>query len=230
MSNYSHWPSVDVLHHLGELGLEEARNIWPTKKLDILVMLGSSPPHLKDQKSAPDVDSIDQSSRPTLLAKATPVLFQLNSAIGSNFGLEDLSKIAEISRDIDRWLAESNGTIVEVANRLVAGLFFYTSSPLVSVRLGTISCRLPFDLKARMTLVAHLITVVSHRKLFIATYSGTSINVHIDPTSALGSLRLGQDLFIEVKGWNAGGRRKLHISMADVFGESDMRYPISGSS
>jgi hypothetical protein len=236
------WSSIGVLHHLGKLGLEEATNIWPTKKLDILLMLGSGLPHLENQKVlALDVESPGQWSH--LMSKwvealmsgwvveVTPVIFQLNPIISSDFGLDDVCRIAEISRDTDRWLRKRNDTIVEVANHFVAGLFCYTSSPLVAMQLGTISCRLPWDLEARVKLVAHLITVAHHRELFIATCTGASTN--IDPIVELKSLCHGQDLIIKVMGvWLGplGGQGKLDISMADIFRKSDKRYPISGSS
>jgi hypothetical protein len=229
------WSAIDVLHGLIKLGLEEAANIWPTKRLDILVELGSGLPHLDHELMlALDVESPGQWS-PSMskwvggllngqLAKASPVIFQLNLILSRHFGLNGVDSIAEISHDTDRWLGERNDTIVEVANHLVAGLFFFTPAQDPALHLGTISCRLPWDLEARMKLVAHLITVARRCKLFTTIGSW----ILIDTLPALEGLRHGQDLVIKVT--NAYFDGKLDISMADIFRESDKRYPISGCS
>jgi len=78
-------------------------------------------------------------------------------------------------------------------------------------------------------MVAHLIKVARSRRLFVA--SCMDARVKIDPTPALTRLRHGENLVIrvEVEGVPQSEQVKLDIVMADVFRDSDLQYPISGS-
>jgi hypothetical protein len=216
------------VNKLAMLGLQEATGLWPTKNLDIFVVLNSGFPKSERASWKRDFEDILNT-----LPQTTPTVFRLEPDLRVNSRLDDCERLTQISEDTIMWLAQRREYMVALSNHLIAGLFFYTvsSMPNASNQFGEISCRLPWDLEARETMVTHLINVAHRRSLFSVTKKGARIE--IDALPALKQLCRGQNLIIEVDledvCADGPGEIKLSILMADLFGDSDNRYPISGT-
>jgi hypothetical protein len=166
---------------------------------------------------------------------STPTIFQLKPLKSKDRDQTDYlgTNIANIDHLTERWLERRRDTIMVISNHLIAGLFFYDDLllPHAPKRQGKICCRLPWDLDSRGKMVAHLTEVARRNMLFVATCAG--VRTEIDALPALKNLCQGQELIIHVDMKNlpaAGEPSRVKITMADIFGRSDKRYPIRGCS
>jgi hypothetical protein len=167
-----------------------------------------------------------------LCFKVTPTIFDLKPLKSDDcdyFGYD----VARIGYLTERWLERQHDTIMVLSNHLIAGLFFYNDLFLTHTlnRQGKICCRLPWDLGSRESMVARLTEVARSDILFVATCAG--VQTEIDALPALENLCQGQELIIHVDMKNLPATEehsRVKITMADIFGKSDKRYPISGCS
>ena len=237
---------IDVLNCLGKIGLREATTIWPTKKLDILVLLSSGIPDKESAFLAMNTKTKEPQQSGIMRAKdwevleppfpkSATALFRFDPVISQHFQIDDDAGIARISSDTIDWLERRHDYIVAAANQLIAALFYYNSlsQPQATHQFGEISCRLPWDLKERACMVEHLTSVaVRHNgRLFAVTSAGCRAMIDLIP--ALKRLRRGENFVIRVDIEKVSStttkQMKVDISMIDIFGGSNNWYPISGS-
>jgi hypothetical protein len=214
----SHFPISFKSSGKGDLGIiaqQEADEVWPNRKLDIHLKLGTS-----------------LEWRPGTSSEWRPGTIGLAPGYLKEFAHNDVQRISQISNETTSWLKYHKDVMVRIANHLIAGLFFFTRRPssLSGILAGEISCRLPLHLEERTKLVAHLSQVSEFHCLFVIRCHGkvTKIGAH----KVLAQLRHGQNLAIQVNEdiyQIKGSEVEIDVKMTDIFDYSGVEYSISGS-
>jgi hypothetical protein len=225
----------------------EAAAIWPKKRCDILVSLGTgvsvsggkSLPNIiqvlkKMVELATDSEDIWSKFKDHLDREAQLRVFRLNPQYsGIGFALDDFEKLDEIEKQTTAWLATQKSEIDLICNRLIAALFFFvqTSRPDSNKLTGDILCRLPVDLGARQRLfegmgkepkaALFVVELIDHNRPPVEIRAGW-----------LEHTRSGEELRVpfELRELPVEGQITLQISMRNFRKKSDSRlFPISGS-
>ena len=222
----------------------EAKSIWPQKRCDILLSLGTGatpnrpPPKLRTiigvaTAIAGDIADADKAWDEF---KDGPLQrFRLNPGYhGTGFELDDVRQLNEIRTRTEEWVAKVD-EITNICDRLIAALFFFCQSGKMNggVQVGEILCRLPADLQARQKLVGDMLEKEAGLPLFAVKYNGTTI-AHVsvgeafkDPSSTA-ELRLP----VELRNFPATGEIIIDVEMRSLgmhpSGQAPW-LPISGS-
>lgn len=230
----------------------EAKSIWPDKRCDILLSLGTG--IARHPGSAPRklmiIDVIKAFVHHILDAdrgwhefsdslgekEEKEKIFRLNPEYdGAGFRLDDIRKLDEIERQAKQWIATQNKELTDICDRLIAALFFFHPLGPVKdgVQAGEILCRLPSELKARQNLVSRILQIQEERSDFFVVEYGGNLNkrVHIDVAEALNNLRCPDELRLKVSlpGLPAVGSIKIHVKMRSLGPDLSAWLPISGS-
>jgi hypothetical protein len=169
----------------------EAKCIWPEKRCDAVVSLGTGKPEIDDPQTTHTVLRLLEKAATQLTgSEATwskfsatftgPMerhgIFRLQPTYkGRGFEFDDFKKLSELESEVEAWLMTCDEQIRLICDRLVAALFFFT--PLSSItngdQSGEIRSRLPVDLDARNTLID---AMLQHRgmDLFRVEFIGTA--------------------------------------------------------
>src|SRR6266498_4695675 len=176
-----------VVNCPAELTLDEARCVWPNRRMDALVSIGtgaSTASHANKRSQEDQLLKIAQtavhlvSSSQSLWAEFTKHhnsqmgrVFRLQPEYETHFPLDAVNKVDIISHEVEAWLTlhRVRDQIDCISNQLITTLFFFKPSVL-DRQLGTqsrsIKCRLPPGLSERQVMVNALIKVALARQLF----------------------------------------------------------------
>ena len=230
------------LNCCADCAYSEAKSIWPDKRRDILLSLGTGkatrpkPPsrhsfirlangvagHIVNAEGAWEkfITTNEQKDR----------MFRLNPRYGGvGFEVDDFQKLDEIENQAEEWMNDvsQNGQLTDICDRLIAALFFFRMIPADDgVRGGEILCRLPASLLERQNLVHGMREADSK---FVVEYNGRSGPIYedVDVKEAFASLNVTAELRFPVKLHNlvvtdeiavhvkmriSGTRKYLHIS------------------
>ena len=194
----------------------EAKSIWPNKRRDILLSLGTGkatrpkPPsyhsyvHLANGVAGRIVDAEGAWEKFITTNEQKDRMFRLNPIYdGVGFEVDDFQKLDEIETQAEEWMNDvsQNGQLSDICDRLIAALFFFRMILADDgVRGGEILCRLPASLLERQNLV-HGMLREADSKLFVVEYNGRSGTIYedIDVKEALSSLDVTAELRFPVK-------------------------------
>jgi hypothetical protein len=194
--------------------VSEAKCIWPDKRCDILLSLGTGTPETPDSPSSHNFAKM-VSAIAHRITDATGAwvqfrdnaprrhsLFRLNPEYrGRGFAFDAFQKLDEIERQAGSWIgtAGASSQIGFICDQLIASLFFFRSveSTERSTFAGEILCRLPVDLPARQNLIDGMLKE-SDLNLFMVQYSGRGEQL-IHVAESLRNVRPGHELRIIVK-------------------------------
>jgi len=239
-----------VVNCPAELALDEAHCVWPNRRMDALVSVGtgaskashanhSQDDHLlKIAKTAVHVVSSSQ----RLWAEFTKHhdsqiarIFRLQPEFETHFPLDAVNKVDIISHEVEAWLTLQRDRIDCISNQLIATLFFFKPSALdrqSGTQSGSIECRLPPDLIERRAMVTYLITMARAPQLFTVDISGRdgSGAPVIGVLPCLEDLLPGAELSIPVtiEHLPLVTRPTIDIKLCHIFGNEVSRYSISG--
>lgn len=225
----------------------EAAAIWPEKRRDILVSLGTGMSKSEEKKSSNILqvyrkavqllthsEDIWSKFKHSLQEDAQLRVFRLNPEYtGSGFALDDFQKLDEIEKQTKNWLATQNSKITLISNRLIAALFFFVqTSWLENNKLtGDILCRLPVDLDARKRLFQEMgkkpnstlfeVDIIDQYRPILEIQAGS-----------LAHCGIGDELRIPVELFDIPdeGQVAIQITMLNFRENADsIQFPISGS-
>jgi len=145
----------------------EGKCIWPDRRCDVLLSLGTGKSSARHQPSSHHAvrllkaiaHNISDSEATWENFAADPPqaqgIFRLNPVYhGTGFELDDVRKLEEIEKQTEAWIAASTMEITLVCDQLIAALFFFhPAGSSDSVQGGEILCRLPVDMEARQKLI-----------------------------------------------------------------------------
>ena len=232
-----------------EIGYNEARCVWPERRLDVLVSLGTGSYHKKSALPPKNlalkvgrqfVEAITNSAQlweafQVRIGKDKTRCFRLDPFLTRDFGVADVKNLKNIADDTECWLINQGADLANIGNQLIASLFFCIAGVTTdaSTWACNITCRLSAAVEGKTTLVDHLIDIASKRDLFTAKSSNCA-TVHCDAENALLDWRHTNSqgpivVPLTISGLPAEGEVKIYISMADIFrDDSTHRYPVSG--
>jgi hypothetical protein len=135
----------------------EAKYIWPGKRCDILLSLGTgtSPNHSPSENYKPfgvvkavagDMTDAQKAWVEFLGGRShCHNLFRLNPLYRSAFTLDDVNKLKDIEKQTEEWILTRDEELNNICDRLVAALFFFIPSHKIddAQQVGRIFCRLP---------------------------------------------------------------------------------------
>ena len=229
----------------------EAKCIWPDKRCDVLLSLGTGramnrqqPPVKKNlfrlaYAVADDMTNAEEAwTKFKMELPRKDGIFRLTPAYsGSGFALDECQKLNEIERQAEAWIATQNSPLTHICHQLIAALFFFRllGPAEGGMQVGEIVCRLPVGLEVRQKLIDHMLLKGS--KLFVVEFEGcppeTRLIVNAPP--ALRRLDATDELCLRVEPLNlsATGATKIHIRMQSLdmhqLGDAEKWLPISGS-
>jgi len=237
-----------------ELALDEACCVWPNRRMDTLVSIGTGASKVfHDNHSQDDrllkiaetaIDVVSSSQK--LWAEFTKHhssemgrIFRLQPEYETHFPLDAVNKVDIISQEVETWLAlhTNRDQIDRISNQLIASLFFFKFSALdrqSGTQSGSIECRLPPGLSERRAMVTALITVARARQLFTVDISGRGgSGAHVS-----GPLLYLEDLFqvpgrelsipVTIEHLPLVTRPTIDIKLCHIFGNEVSQYSISG--
>lgn len=161
--------------------LSEAESIWPGRRRDVLVSLGTGKPAAREQHSLYDtlkfgnrevvVDDSAEDLWENFRYRKHPDVFRLNPVHnGVGFALTDFEKHSEMEKQTEAWLASDDVDLqlTLICDHLIAALFYFHKKELSgNILYGEIRCRLPLDLEARQNLF-HAMQCERDQELFLA--------------------------------------------------------------
>jgi len=238
-----------VVNCPAELALDEARCVWPNRRMDTLVSIGtgasiaSHDNHLQgDPLKFAETAVHALSSSQELWAEFTKHhssemgrIFRLQPEYETHFPLDAVNKVDIISQEVETWLTLHGDQIDRISNQLIASLFFFKISALdrqSCTQSGSIECRLPPGLSERQAMVNALITVARARQLFTVDISGRGgSGEHVS-----GALRYLEDLLpgaelsipVTIKHLPRARPSTIDIKLCHIFGNEVSQYSISG--
>ena len=238
-----------VVNCPAELALDEARCVWPNRRMDTLVSIGtgasiaSHDNHLQgDPLKFAETAVHALSSSQELWAEFTKHhssemgrIFRLQPEYETHFPLDAVNKVDIISQEVETWLTLHGDQIDRISNQLIASLFFFKISALdrqSGTQSGSIECRLPPGLSERQAMVNTLIKVARTRQLFTVDISGRGgSGAHVS-----GPLRYLEDLFpgtelsipVTIKHLPRARPSTIDIKLCHIFGNEVSQYSISG--
>ncbi|KAF9455870.1 acyl transferase/acyl hydrolase/lysophospholipase [Collybia nuda] len=233
---------------------EEAELIWPNKRRDLLLSLGTG---MSSDAEAPTTNNILQvfkhvvevvTSAEKLWKKFADSqvgdhlgqqgLFRLNPSWGdAEFVLDDYKRLDELERTTTGWLATIEPEVTPICDWLMAALFFFVSAPPIQngALTGYIICRLPADESYRQSLVEGMLQERDSNLFAVEFVNKNRDLVFINVERDLRDLRKGGELRIPVilKELPYIGKIEVQITMHGITGStkvsSELWYPISGS-
>jgi hypothetical protein len=240
-----------------KLGLEEANDIWPEKRCDVLVSLGTGKSASQNESSSTrdvlsasgktvDIVSSAEDLWNQALAHAEndttlkERLFRLNPIYqGDGFVYDDHEKLGRIAAQAKQWLDTpyAHGQLANVSGRLISALFFFVLAGRIDngTQRGQILCRLPTDLSERCRLVGAMRHLPASRLFRVTHVDNPREPEFADARESLLDLLPGFELRVPVtiEGLPDVGRVDIEIEMLNVCQrstmETEMWSPISAS-
>lgn len=212
----------------------EAQYIWPDKRCDILLSLGTG----RGIDSPPPPDAGGTWRNFVASVSQQGGIFRLDPTYsGAGFALDEFRKLNQIERQVYEWILTQSLLLTEVCGQLIASLFFFCPlGPIKDgIQAGEILCRLPTDLTARQNLVDAMLQETD-LNLFMVEYNGKSgkTQVPIPVGSTLRSLRSTAELCFHVQLGNMPVTEDvmIHVKMRmlnRLEAQFSVWLPISGS-
>jgi hypothetical protein len=159
--------------------LSEAQSLWPNKRRDVLVSLGTGIPASREGHSLHDtvkfgskevvVDTSSENMWEIFHSRAEPGVFRLSPVYSdAGFSLADFERVSEIEAQTESWLADHDQQLTVICDHLIASLFYFRQKSFAnSILEGDIHCRLPVALDSRQNLVRQMRNEID-RGLFVA--------------------------------------------------------------
>jgi hypothetical protein len=219
------------------VALSEAKSIWPEKRCDIMLSLGTGKGTIPGKPSSHAsvygrlIKDITESLLNTediwnkfIVAIPQQVgIFRINPVYsGAGYELDDFRQLDKIQREIEGWLDTRDHEIVSVCDQLVSALFYFVPNGLINKgeQTGTILCRLPVDLVARQSLLDGM-RQQEDMNIFSVQFVGIPRDdIPINVLGSLKAVRSGDELRIPVRLRNLPetGTITIQIQMRSLFG------------
>jgi len=137
----------------------EAQHIWPGKRGDILLSLGSG----TTRNNLPSDFRSPLDTAMTVVGHMTDAqtawaqfwqehsqsssLFRLDPVYHSEFKLDDVNKLEAIQKQTEEWILRKDEEVSKICDHLIAALFFFRPSSKIynGEQVGEILCRLPIE-------------------------------------------------------------------------------------
>lgn len=229
----------------------EAKSIWPKKRCDTLISLGTGRPSI--QKLPPahnyvrlikDITEAVTNTEETWdrfaeTAQKHGIIRLRPDYKGIGFELDDFRRLDEIKNQTKAWLESAETNLINIRDQLIAALFFFVpDGPIKNgMQMGKILCRLPVDLEARQNLFDEM-RQEQDMNLFTVEFIGRSrYDREINVARSLSAISSGEELEIrvELRDLAEAGEIVIQINMRSLGIDASGRpwlqrwYPISGS-
>ena len=214
----------------------EAESIWPDKRCDVLLSLGTgtspnSPPKHNNVVTVGKAGDIMDASRAwAKFCHGNPqrhILFRLNPSYQNEFALDDVKKLNEIQTQTEEWILSKNEEVNHICDQLIAALFYFCPSDgFDGVLVGTIFCRLPPTVGQKFIQDIHQkANLNSDLPLFAVKHHGIIFNV----TTALRNALSSDELCFELTCHGVPIAGEIKIEMRGLLQTRYPWFPISGS-
>jgi hypothetical protein len=194
--------------------LSEAESIWPDKRCDIMLSLGTGKATVPNRPSTHSLVRLMNDITEAVLdtedswkkfTAATPQkfgIFRINPVYkGMGYELDDFKKLDEIQKQVEGWLDQHDHEITAACDQLIASLFYYVPNGAINngEQKGTILCRLPVDIAARQSLLDGM-RRQKDTNIFLVQFVGSPrLDMPIDVLGSLRAVQIGEELRIPVQ-------------------------------
>jgi hypothetical protein len=194
--------------------LSEAESIWPEKRCDIILSLGTGKATVPGRRSSHNLVRLMTDITEAVLdtedtwkkfTTATPQkfgIFRINPEYkGMGYELDDFGKLDEIQKQVKGWLDHNDHQITTVCDQLIAALFYFVPNGPINngEQTGSILCRLPLDIGARQRLLDGMRGQMDMNIFFVQFVGSPRHDMPIDVLGSLRAVQPGEELRIPVR-------------------------------